>query len=136
MSSYQCNSSIHETIATWNDKSKGNGGLHGHEIRHNAQMLWAANARAVVARYGDSIGASMVGATPVFSIADLSGVNPLQILKACNELRYQLMETDDYATTQAWLFIDSVREQAIYMLIESMELIEAMETNKAMSTSH
>jgi hypothetical protein len=133
MSAYQCNKSVHETIATWNDKSKGHGGINGYDIRYNARMLWNANADAVVARYGEENGSRMVGDMPAaFDIAD-SNVTPLQVLKACNELRYQLMETDDYENGMGWDLVDAVREHAIYMIMEAMELMEAL---KAMSDSH
>jgi hypothetical protein len=134
MSTYQCNKSIHETIAIWNDKRKGLGGINGDDIRHNARMLWSANSHAVVARYGEENRLRMVGPMPAtFDVVDLSNANPLQIFKACNELRYQLMETDGYETSMAWQLVDAVREHAIYMIMEKMELMEAL---KAMNDSH
>jgi len=76
-------------------------------------MLWAENHRSVSYRYDE------VQATPAYRFVHRYRplrIDPVVVLKAVNCLDYQSCETPDWKQTEAYAFLESLKETAIRRL--------------------
>jgi hypothetical protein len=89
-----------------------------------ANMLWRENIASVSARYPNESSDSLPGPTGgsfVIKEADFAGTcfeqfDPVQVLKACDCYHYQSCEHDDWKSSEAKAFVDSLRANAWHEL--------------------
>ena len=88
------------------------------------QLLWNENILSVQGRYPDCVGKPENMPGPVDEIFiyahsrdwNESGLEPIQVLKACNCYEYQSCEHDGWETSEAKAFIDALRAAAVRAL--------------------
>lgn len=82
------------------------------------QLLLNENIRSVRARYPDDAPDSLPGPCDqrrvwAYRFASVRHQLPAWVIKACDCLRYQSCETDDYEQTLAYAVLQAIRESAI-----------------------
>jgi hypothetical protein len=74
-------------------------------------LLLAENVRSVNARYDDH------EPVPTYSYRmPTRAYSEVEVIKACDCLKYQSCETDDYRETEAYAALNAIREKAIHAL--------------------
>jgi len=106
------------------------------------QMLWAENVKSVSYRYRDDETSELPGvveeAEGGFQYGDhkpwsSSPITPVQVLKACDCYEYQSCEHPEWKQSEAYAFIQALRERAIEALPgydKAQWEIDEMETQK------
>lgn len=104
------------------------------------QMLWDANKKSIEARYPDTIGhpdrmpGVVIGENYIYAHSQrLTGIiNPLQVIATCNCFDYQACEYEGWEDSEAYAFIEALKEMAIMALpgYDEMEWGAPKETEK------
>ena len=97
--------------------------LNGNEVKVG-QMLWDQCIKSVMYRYSDCTKDNLpgpIGEDFIFSEKDMNiwifhKFEPVQVLKSCACYDYQSCEDPDYENSEAYAFIESLKEHAISAL--------------------
>jgi hypothetical protein len=81
-------------------------------------MLWDENVRSVQSRYGKENAPGPRGETYFYSLHVVVPevtlhTDPVQVIKACDCFAYQSCETDDWKSSEAYYYIEALKDAAL-----------------------